>query len=63
LHDVYAWPDLAAHYWLDTANFGVEFGPVSGHPMDSGPSRFSVQISGYCLDVRSTPAGAPCAQA
>lgn len=60
-HD-YGWPDLGAHYWLDTASFGVEFGPPSGNPLDSGPSRFSAQISAYCLDVRSTLANAPCAQ-
>ena len=60
LRDVYGWPELGRHYWLDTAPFGVEFGPASGNPMDSGPSSFSVRISAYCLDVRSTPAGAAC---
>ena len=63
VHDVYGWPDLGAHYWLDTAPFGVEFGPASGKPMDSGPSQFSVRISAYCLDVRSTLQHAACAQA
>jgi hypothetical protein len=60
LQDNYAWPELGQHYWLDTASFGVEFGPASGDPMDSGPSRFSAQISAYCLDVRSTLLGAAC---
>ena len=54
LRDNYGWPELAQHYWLDTASFGVEFGPPSGDPTDSGPSRFSAQISAYCLDVRIT---------
>lgn len=62
LHDKYGWPELERHYWLDTASFGVEFGPASGNPMDSGPSRFSVHISAYCLDVRRTLPDATCAQ-
>lgn len=57
----YAWPDISRHYWLDSAPFGVEFGPASGDPVDSGPSRFSVRISVYCLDERSTVANATCA--
>jgi len=60
LRDSYGWPDPARHYWLDSAPFGVEFGPASGNPMDSGPSRFSVRISAYCLDVRSTLPDASC---
>jgi len=60
LHDNYGWPELGQHYWLDTASFGVEFGPASGNPTDSGPSRFSAQISAYCLDVRSTLLDAAC---
>lgn len=60
LHDNYGWPALARHYWLDTASFGVEFGPASGNPVDSGPSRFSAQISAYCLDVRTTLLTAAC---
>ena len=60
LHDNYGWPELGRHYWLDTASFGVEFGPASGDPMDSGPSRFSAQISAYCLDVRTTLPDAAC---
>ncbi len=60
LHDNYGWPELGHHYWLDTASFGVEFGPASGGPMDSGPSRFSAQISAYCLDVRGTLQDAAC---
>jgi hypothetical protein len=61
LRDNYSWPDLSRHYWLDSAPFGVEFGPVSGDPVDSGPSRFSVRISAYCLDEQSTLADATCA--
>jgi Glycosyl hydrolase family 12 len=60
LHDNYGWPELGRHYWLDTASFGIEFGPASGDPMDSGPARFSAQISAYCLDVRTTLPDAAC---
>jgi hypothetical protein len=63
LHDNYGWPELNQDYWLDTASFGVEFGPASGNPMDSGPASFSARISAYCLDVRSTLPGATCGQA
>jgi hypothetical protein len=61
LHDNYGWPELAHHYYLDTASFGVEFGPASGSPVDSGPSRFSAKISAYCLDARTTLLDAGCA--
>jgi hypothetical protein len=57
----FGWPELGQHYWLDTASFGVEFGPPSGNPVDPGPARFSAQISAYCLDVRSTVRDASCA--
>jgi len=60
LQDNYGWPELGRHYWLDTASFGVEFGPPSGDPLDAGPSRFSARISAYCLDVRTTLRGAAC---
>jgi hypothetical protein len=60
LQQNYGWPDLGQRYWLDTASFGVEYGPPSGDPMDSGPTRFSAQISAYCLDVKSTVLDAAC---
>jgi hypothetical protein len=60
LTDVYAWPAPARHYWLDTAAFGLEYGPASGAPYGSGAARFSAQLSAYCLDVRSTLLNAPC---
>jgi Glycosyl hydrolase family 12 len=60
LHDNYGWPQLASDYWLDTAAFGVEYGPQSSNPADSGPARFSAQISAYCLDPASTLATATC---
>jgi hypothetical protein len=60
LQDDYGWPGVAQHYWLDTASFGVEYGPASGNPVDSGPSRFSAQISAYCLDAGSTLLDAAC---
>ena len=60
LHADYGWPELGRRYWLDTAAFGVEFGPASGGPVDAGPTRFSAQISAYCLDPGSTLDRAPC---
>ncbi len=60
LHDNYGWPELEQHYWLDTASYGVEFGPASGNPIDSGPSRFSARITAYCLDAGSTLLDAGC---
>ena len=44
-------PELGRRDRLDTAAFGVEFGPASGGPVDAGPTRFSAQISAYCLDL------------
>jgi hypothetical protein len=60
LHDDYGWAGLEHRYWLDTASFGIEFGPASGDPLDAGPSRFQARISAYCLDVRSTLRDAAC---
>ena len=60
LHGTYHWPQISEHYWLDTASFGAEFGPASGSPMDGGQAHFSVQVSAYCLDVRSTLQHAVC---
>jgi hypothetical protein len=60
LRDSYGWPVLSRHYWLDTASFGVEFGPASANPADSGPTHFSVQISAYCLALQSTLLTASC---
>jgi hypothetical protein len=60
LHDRYGWSELARHYWLDTAAFGIEHGPPSGDPLDSGPSHFSARISAYCLAVRTTLLDATC---
>ncbi|MBN1529116.1 MAG: hypothetical protein JW895_08645 [Thermoleophilaceae bacterium] len=60
LQENYGWADLGPRYWLDTVSFGVEFGPPSGDPLDSGPSRFSARISAYCLDAGTTLADAVC---
>jgi hypothetical protein len=60
LHDYYGWPEMARHYWLDTASFGIEFGPPSGDPIDDGPSDFYARISAYCLAVRTALLDATC---
>lgn len=60
LQDNYGWRDLGPSYWLDTASFGVEFGPPTGQPLDTGPTRFSARISAYCLDAGSSLLDAAC---
>jgi hypothetical protein len=60
LHDTFGWRGLAQHYWLDTAAFGIEYGPSSGKPLDAGPTDFSARISAYCLAVRTTLREASC---
>src|SRR5262249_38301311 len=60
LQENYGWPALGQHYWLDTASFGVEFGPPSGNPADSAATSFSARISAYCLDARSNVLDARC---
>jgi hypothetical protein len=60
LQDNYQWRHVRGRYWLDTVSFGAEFGPANGDPMDSGPARFSMRISAYCLDARSTLHHAAC---
>lgn len=58
LRDNYGWAPLGARYWLDTASFGIEFGPPGGEPLDTGPSRFSLRLSTYCLDAATALADA-----
>jgi hypothetical protein len=60
LETTFGWPEVANHYWLDTAAFGFEYGPPSGDPLDAGPSDFSARISAYCLAVGSTVGSARC---
>jgi Glycosyl hydrolase family 12 len=54
LQDTYHWSSLAHQYWLDTVSFGIEFGPRSADPYDSGPAVFSARISAFCLTARGT---------
>jgi len=49
LQDNYGWSDFRQHYWLDTIPFGLEYGPQSGTLTGAGPSRFSLDLSSYCL--------------
>jgi hypothetical protein len=60
LHDTYGWPEPAQHSWLDTVSFGIEFGPPSGNPIDSGPLHVSARISAFCLGVRTALLEATC---
>ena len=38
LQTTYGWTDFRQTYWLDTVPFGMEFGPGSAAPYDSGPT-------------------------
>jgi hypothetical protein len=56
----YGWTSFASSYWLDTIAFGMEFGPADADPYGSGPTKFSLDLSKYCLQVGSTAADATC---
>jgi hypothetical protein len=60
LQDHYGWTDFGQQYWLDTIPFGMEYGPQSGTISGTGSSRFSLQLSSYCLNVGSTLPAASC---
>jgi hypothetical protein len=56
----YGWSSFAGDYWLDTIAFGMEFGPDNADPYGAGPTNFTMNLSAYCLEVGTTPAGATC---
>jgi hypothetical protein len=60
LQDNYGWSDFTDGYWLDTIAFGMEFGPQSGNPYGGGPAAFSLDLTSYCLETRTTVAAAGC---
>jgi hypothetical protein len=60
LEDNYGWTDFSKNYWLDTIPFGIEFGPADGTAGGAGPSRFSLNLWSYCLDVKAEPSEAAC---
>jgi hypothetical protein len=60
LQDDYGWTDFRKNYWLDTIPFGIEFGPAGGTTTGAGPTRFSLNLWSYCLDVKAEPSEAAC---
>jgi hypothetical protein len=60
LQNNYRWSDFANNYWLDTISFGMEFGPANGEPYGSGPAKFALNLSSYCLEARTTVSAAAC---
>jgi hypothetical protein len=60
LQNNYGWADFANNYWLDTISFGMEFGPDNGDPYGAGPANFSLSLSSYCLETRTTVSAAAC---
>jgi hypothetical protein len=60
LRDNYRWPDFASSHWLDTIAFGMEYGPANADPYGDGPTRFSLDLRSYCLDVGASLAASSC---
>jgi hypothetical protein len=47
-------------YWLNTIDFGLEFGPAAGSDAAAGSAYFSSKIGSYCLHVGVILATATC---
>ncbi|HEY7948046.1 MAG TPA: hypothetical protein VID75_10225 [Acidimicrobiales bacterium] len=60
LQNNYRWSTFARNYWLDTIPFGMEYGPQDGSLTGAGSSRFSLNLSSYCLGTRVTVAVGAC---
>jgi hypothetical protein len=60
LQNNYGWSNFDSSYWLDTIAFGIEFGPENGNPYGAGPTDFSLNLTSYCLEVRTTVSAAAC---
>ncbi len=60
LHSNYGWAPFASTYWLDTIAFGIEYGPRDANPYGNGSTNFSLDLSSYCLQVRTTVPAAQC---
>lgn len=56
----YGWASFSHNYWLDTVAFGMEYGPQDADPYGDGPASFSLDISSYCLALRTTVGKATC---
>ncbi len=51
LQNQYSWKNVRARYWLDTIQFGVEFGPAHADVYGNEPTNFSFDLTSYCLHV------------
>jgi hypothetical protein len=60
LENNYGWSNFGSNYWLDTIAFGAEFGPENGDPYGAGPTQFALNLTSYCLEVRTTVSAAAC---
>jgi hypothetical protein len=60
LQNNYGWRDFRRNYWLDTIPFGMEYGPKNGSLTGAGTSRFSLNLSSYCLGTGLTVSDAAC---
>jgi hypothetical protein len=60
LQQNYGWAPFASTYWLDTISFGMEYGPKDATTYGSGPAKFSLNLSKYCLQVGTTLPAASC---
>jgi hypothetical protein len=60
LENTFGWRDFASSYWLDTIAFGIEFGPQNANPYVAAPADFSMRLTDFCLEVRSTVSSASC---
>ncbi len=50
----YGWAPITTTYWLDTIAYGMEFGPHSADPYGNGPANFSLDLTSYCLLVKTS---------
>ena len=58
LQSRYGWTNVRSTYWLDTIQFGVEFGLPNANVYGSGPTPFSLDLTSYCLHLDTTVAAA-----
>ena len=54
----YAWSNVRNRYYLDTLQFGVEYGGLDADLYGSPPAKFSLNLSSYCLHLATTVANA-----
>ncbi len=60
LQQNYGWAAFGGSHWLDTISFGMEYGPKDASPSGTGPTKFSLDLSKYCLQAGTTVTAATC---